>query len=119
MHRNRFKYQKIAPAAPFSPCVEYHKRENRIVYESKKISPSVARRRRKFCILKVIKLMFYLTKWAPQVIFLGVRTLKLGFTLENERPRQDFLVPQPISPDLRIWSPENEGGTTTRGGQLA
>ena len=48
--------------------------------------------------------------------FLGVRTLKLGFTLENERHRQDFLVPQPISPDLRIWSPENEGGTTTRGG---
>ena len=60
--------------------------------------------------------MFYLTKWAPQAIFLGVRTLKLGFTLENERPRQDFLAPQPISPDLRIWSPENEGGTTTRGG---
>ena len=48
--------------------------------------------------------------------FLGVRTLKLGFTLENERPRQDFLVPQPISPDLRIWSPENEGGDNYEGG---
>ena len=107
MYINRFKRQNFAPAAPFFVFVEYHKREIRIQEDA---PPFRRAPQAKILHIESDKTDVLHYKMGAAGDFLGVRTLKLGFTLENERPRQDFLVPQPIFPDLRIWSRENEGG---------